>query len=205
MRWNEEEEVGRRCVVDGVVIVGVDGVDGVVVVGVFVFVLRVVLYSLHIVPLRPIHVAEVPVRLALPRPVAHLLCNRQVLRVVLDSLCIVPLRPIRDAQVRVRDGYAMPRCRGSRMPRPPPPGPPPPCPLFGAPCGTRGPWNGIGPCSSLTRISCTLPLAEFHEGTVHVMRPLSTLVALAVARWAPCLKRHLYDWPQNPMPEILSI
>ena len=23
MRWNEEEEVGRRCVVDGVVIVGV--------------------------------------------------------------------------------------------------------------------------------------------------------------------------------------
>ena len=36
MRWNEEEEVGRRrCVVDGVVIVGVDGVDGVVVVGVF--------------------------------------------------------------------------------------------------------------------------------------------------------------------------
>ena len=29
MRWNEEEEVGRRCVVDGVVIVGVDGVDGV--------------------------------------------------------------------------------------------------------------------------------------------------------------------------------
>ena len=33
MRWNEEEEVGRRCVVDGVVIVGVDGVDGVVVVG----------------------------------------------------------------------------------------------------------------------------------------------------------------------------
>ena len=36
MRWNEEEEVGRRCVVDGVVIVGVDGVDGIVVVGVFV-------------------------------------------------------------------------------------------------------------------------------------------------------------------------
>ena len=36
MRWNEEEEVDRRCVVDVVVIVGVDGVDGVVVVGVFV-------------------------------------------------------------------------------------------------------------------------------------------------------------------------
>ena len=36
MRWNEEEEVSRRCVVDGVVIVSVDGVDGVVVVGVFV-------------------------------------------------------------------------------------------------------------------------------------------------------------------------
>ncbi len=28
--------MGRRCVVDGVVIVGVDGVDGIVVVGVFV-------------------------------------------------------------------------------------------------------------------------------------------------------------------------
>ena len=36
MKWNEEEEVGRRCVVDGVVIVGVDGVGGVVVVGVCV-------------------------------------------------------------------------------------------------------------------------------------------------------------------------
>jgi hypothetical protein len=36
MRWNEEEEGSRRCVVDGVVIVGVDGVDGVVVLGVFV-------------------------------------------------------------------------------------------------------------------------------------------------------------------------
>jgi len=36
MRWNEEEEVGRCCVVDGVVVVGVDGVDGVVLVGVFV-------------------------------------------------------------------------------------------------------------------------------------------------------------------------
>ena len=36
MRWNEEEEGSRRCVVDGVVIVGVDGVDGVVVFGVFV-------------------------------------------------------------------------------------------------------------------------------------------------------------------------
>ena len=36
MRWNEEEEGSRRCVVDGVVIVVVDGVDGVVVFGVFV-------------------------------------------------------------------------------------------------------------------------------------------------------------------------
>ena len=35
MRWNEGDEVGCRCVIDGVVIVGVDGVDGVVVVGVF--------------------------------------------------------------------------------------------------------------------------------------------------------------------------
>ena len=40
-----------------------------------------------------VHVAsaEFPVRLALPRPVAHLLCNRQVLRVVLlDGLAEVP-------------------------------------------------------------------------------------------------------------------
>ena len=42
--------------------------------------------------------AKVPVRLALPRPVAHLLCNRQVLRVVLDGLRIVPLRLIRDSR-----------------------------------------------------------------------------------------------------------
>jgi hypothetical protein len=47
-----------------------------------------------------VHVAsaKVPVRLALPRPVAHLLCNRQVLRVVLDGLRIVPLRLIRDSR-----------------------------------------------------------------------------------------------------------
>ena len=102
-----------------------------------------------------VHVAsaEVPVRHALPRPVAHLLCNRQVLRVVLDGLAEVPLRLIRDAQ---RFPYAMPsparsptsfaiarrcawysmalhsppatdtRCRGSRTPCPPPPGRPPP-------------------------------------------------------------------------------
>ena len=40
-----------------------------------------------------VHVAgaEVPVRLALPRSVAHLLCNRHVLRVVLDGLAEVPL------------------------------------------------------------------------------------------------------------------
>ena len=36
MRWNEEEDVGRRYVVHGVVLVGVDGVGGVVVVGVCV-------------------------------------------------------------------------------------------------------------------------------------------------------------------------
>ena len=47
-------------------------------------------------------VAEVPVRLALPRPVAHVLCNRQALRVVLDGLAEVPLRPIRVAEVPVR-------------------------------------------------------------------------------------------------------
>jgi hypothetical protein len=52
----------------------------------------VVLDGLAEVTLRPIRVAEVRVRHALPRPVAHLLCDRQVLRVVLDGLCIVTLR-----------------------------------------------------------------------------------------------------------------
>jgi hypothetical protein len=47
--------------------------------------LRVVLYSLAQDPLRLIRVAEVRVRPALPRPVAHLLCDRQVLRLVLYS------------------------------------------------------------------------------------------------------------------------
>ena len=51
--------------------------------------LRVVFYSLRIVPLRMIRVAEVPVRRALLRPVAHLLCNRQVLPVVLDRKSVV--------------------------------------------------------------------------------------------------------------------
>jgi hypothetical protein len=46
--------------------------------------------------------AKVPVCPALPRPVAHLLCNRQVLRVVRDGLAEVPLRLIRDAEVPVR-------------------------------------------------------------------------------------------------------
>ena len=41
--------------------------------------------------------ADVTVRPALPRPVAHLLCNRQVQRVVLYSLCIVPLDPATDS------------------------------------------------------------------------------------------------------------
>jgi hypothetical protein len=45
----------------------------------------------------------------------------------------------------------MPRCRGSRMPRPPPPGHPPPCPLFGAPCGTRGPWKSFQDSDRLHR------------------------------------------------------
>jgi hypothetical protein len=48
-------------------------------------VLRVVLDGLAEVTLRLIHVANVPVRPALPSPVAHLLCNLQVLRVVLDG------------------------------------------------------------------------------------------------------------------------
>ena len=43
----------------------------------------------------------------LPRPITHLLCNRQVLHVVLDRLGKVPQRPIRDAEVRVR--RALPR------------------------------------------------------------------------------------------------
>ena len=56
------------------------------------------------VTLVQVHVAsaEVRVRPALPRPVAHLLCNRQVLRVVLDGLVKVPLRLIRVAEVPVR-------------------------------------------------------------------------------------------------------
>ena len=60
-----------------------------------------------------VHVAsaEAPVRPALPRPVAHLLCNRQALRVVLDGLVKVPLRLIRDAQIRVRPApFAIARC-----------------------------------------------------------------------------------------------
>ena len=56
-----------------------------------------------------VHVAsaKISVRPALPRPVAHLLCNHQVLRVVRDGLRIVPLRPIRVAEVPVRP--ALPR------------------------------------------------------------------------------------------------
>ena len=48
--------------------------------------------------LAQIHVAspESCVRLALPRPVAHLLCNRQALRMVLDGLVNVPLRHARN-------------------------------------------------------------------------------------------------------------
>jgi hypothetical protein len=53
-----------------------------------------------------IRVAEVPVRPALPRPVAHLLCNRQALRVVLDGLRIVPKTPIR---IRFPYSPALPR------------------------------------------------------------------------------------------------
>ena len=34
--------------------------------------------------------SEVPVRPALPRPVAHLLCNRQALRVVFEALLKSP-------------------------------------------------------------------------------------------------------------------
>jgi len=62
----------------------------------------VVIDCLAEVTLRFIRVAEIPVRPALSRLVAHLLCNRQVLRVVLDGLDEVSLRLIRDAEVPVR-------------------------------------------------------------------------------------------------------
>ena len=50
-----------------------------------------------------------------PRPVAHLLCNRQMLPVVLDGLAEAPLRPIRAPEVRVRPArsptsFAIARC-----------------------------------------------------------------------------------------------
>jgi hypothetical protein len=44
---------------------------------------------------------------SLPRPVAHLLCNRQVLRVVLDGLAEVTLRLARVAEALLRP--ALPR------------------------------------------------------------------------------------------------
>ena len=49
-----------------------------------------------------VHVAsaEVLVRPALPRPVAHLLCNRQSLPVVLNGLAEVPLRQRSDVLAR---------------------------------------------------------------------------------------------------------
>jgi hypothetical protein len=89
--------------------------------------------------LRLIRDAEVRVRPALPRPVAHLLCNRQVLHVVLDGLGmvpldglgIVPLRRIRVAEALVRP--ALPRpvahllCNRQESP--------------GPARGTRWPWN----------------------------------------------------------------
>jgi hypothetical protein len=56
-----------------------------------------------------VHVAsaEVPVRLTLPRQVAHLLCNRQ-LRGILDGLAEVPLRHINAAEVPVRPALPCP-------------------------------------------------------------------------------------------------
>jgi hypothetical protein len=70
-----------------------------------------------------VHVATAEVSVYLtpvPRPVAHLLGNRQALRVVLDGLRIVPLRTIRVAEVPVRDA----------LPTLPPPGLPPPWPWY---------------------------------------------------------------------------
>jgi hypothetical protein len=70
-----------------------------------------------------VHVAsaEAPVRPVLPRPVAHLLCNRQALRVVLHGLAEVPQRIINVPEVPVR--LALPRpgahplcnCQGLRV------------------------------------------------------------------------------------------
>ena len=57
--------------------------------------LRVVLNRPGKVPQRLVRAPEVPVRLALPRPVAHLLGNRQVLRVVLNRPGKVPQRVVR--------------------------------------------------------------------------------------------------------------
>jgi hypothetical protein len=51
-----------------------------------------------------ISVSQVPVRRALPRPVTHLLCHRQVLRAVLDGLRIVPKRKILVAEVHRHGG-----------------------------------------------------------------------------------------------------
>jgi hypothetical protein len=50
----------------------------------------------------------VPVRRALPRPVPHLLCNRQVLHVVLDGLEELTLQLIRVAEVRVLLAFPRP-------------------------------------------------------------------------------------------------
>jgi len=62
------------------------------------------------VTLRRVRDAEVPVLRvpAFPRPVAHLLCNRQALRVVLDGIGKVPLRTIRVAEVPVRPALLRP-------------------------------------------------------------------------------------------------
>jgi len=73
--------------------------------------------------------AKVSVGLALPHPVSHLLCNRQVLRVVLDDT----------------------RCQGSRTQRPPPPGRPPPLQSPGAARGTRWPLHSPPASEKLCR------------------------------------------------------
>ena len=54
-----------------------------------------VINGFGMVPQRIIRVAEVRVRPPLYRPVAYLLCNRQVLPVVLDGLVKAPQRLIR--------------------------------------------------------------------------------------------------------------
>jgi hypothetical protein len=67
----------------------------------------VVLDRLRKVPQQLVRIPQVPVRPAVPRPVAHLLGNLQALSVVLDLLRKFPQRLVHVPQVPVRP--ALPR------------------------------------------------------------------------------------------------